>query len=89
MERKSIAKRPKLLIGPPFHYCPGCSHGIVHRLLAEIIEELNSRDLRSKFRVIVGGAPITKEWANEIGADGYGADALEAVEIARKLTGLV
>jgi 2-oxoglutarate ferredoxin oxidoreductase subunit beta len=44
LARKAVARRPNLLIGPPFHYCPGCSHGIVHRLLAEVIEELQIRE---------------------------------------------
>jgi len=35
--------------------------------------------------VIIGGAPITQEFANEIGADGYGADAATAVDVARQL----
>lgn len=35
-----IAKRPHALIDIPMHYCPGCSHGIIHRLVAEVIDEL-------------------------------------------------
>ncbi len=37
-------KKPKTLIDTPTHYCPGCGHGIVHRLIAEIIDELDIRD---------------------------------------------
>lgn len=37
---KVIAKKPLLLTDTPFHYCPGCTHGIVHRLVAEALEEL-------------------------------------------------
>ena len=33
-------ERPKALVDVPFHYCPGCTHGIVHRLVAEVIDEL-------------------------------------------------
>ena len=54
----------------------------------EVIEELESIGLRDRFKVIVGGGPITPEWAKEIGADGYGADALEGLEISKKLTGI-
>lgn len=36
-----IFSRPKLLNEKPFHYCPGCGHGVVHRLVAEVLEELN------------------------------------------------
>jgi methylmalonyl-CoA mutase cobalamin-binding domain/chain len=53
----------------------------------EVIEELQSLGIREKFKVIVGGGPVTKEWADQIGADGHGKDAVEAVEVARKLTG--
>ena len=54
----------------------------------EVIEELDSLGLRERFKVIVGGGPITPEWAKEIGADGYGRDAMEGLEVAKKLVGL-
>jgi len=38
---KKIYTRPKSLKTNPFHYCPGCGHSVVHRLVAEIIDELN------------------------------------------------
>jgi 2-oxoglutarate/2-oxoacid ferredoxin oxidoreductase subunit beta len=38
---KKIFTRPKSLKPAPFHYCPGCGHSIIHRLVAEIIDELN------------------------------------------------
>ncbi len=37
---KVIAKRPESLTQQAFHYCPGCTHGIIHRLVAEVIDEL-------------------------------------------------
>ena len=37
---KVVFDRPKSLSPVPFHYCPGCTHGIVHRLVAEVIDEL-------------------------------------------------
>jgi methanogenic corrinoid protein MtbC1 len=37
--------------------------------------------------VVVGGAPVTQQWAGEIGADGYGEDALRAVTLVRALLG--
>ncbi len=37
---KVVFDRPKALSDTPFHYCPGCTHGIVHRLVAEVIDEL-------------------------------------------------
>ncbi len=51
----------------------------------EVIEALNRKGLRNKFRVIVGGAPVTRAWAQRIKADGYGKDAVGAVEIAKTL----
>lgn len=40
MEEKVVFKRPALLEDVALHYCPGCTHGIVHRLIAEVLEEL-------------------------------------------------
>ena len=37
---KVVFKRPKYMKKVPFHYCPGCGHSIIHRLIAEVIEEL-------------------------------------------------
>ena len=39
-----IAGRPRLLNGSTMHYCPGCSHGVVHRLIAEVVEEMGMED---------------------------------------------
>jgi 2-oxoglutarate ferredoxin oxidoreductase subunit beta len=47
-----VATKPKALRDMPFHYCPGCMHGVVHRLIAECIDEL---DLRN---VMTGVAPV-------------------------------
>ena len=44
----------------------------------EFIKALEQKGLRDKLKVIVGGAPINQAWADEIGADGFGADALDA-----------
>jgi len=49
----------------------------------DLVEEVKEKNL--PFKVIVGGGPVTLQWAEEIGADGYGADATEAVDIAKKL----
>ncbi|MEM1515460.1 MAG: corrinoid protein [Candidatus Bathyarchaeia archaeon] len=51
----------------------------------EIIEALKKNGLRDRVKVIVGGAPVTAEWAEQIGADGYGEDAVEAVKVAKRL----
>ena len=51
----------------------------------KVVDELRGTGLRDKVRVIVGGAPVTKSWAGEIGADAYGEDALEAVNRTKLL----
>jgi corrinoid protein of di/trimethylamine methyltransferase len=51
----------------------------------EVIEALDREGLRSAVKVMVGGAPVTLEWKNKIGADGYSEDAIGAVAIARQL----
>ena len=54
----------------------------------EVIKELNGRGLRDKYKVIIGGSPTSSEYANEIGADGWADDAIEAVMLVKKLLGL-
>ena len=49
------------------------------------IEELQKAGVRDKVKILIGGAPTTQEWADEIGADGWGKDAIEAVKLARTL----
>lgn len=41
---KKIFSRPDALKATPFHYCPGCGHSIIHRLVAEVIDELGIKD---------------------------------------------
>jgi corrinoid protein of di/trimethylamine methyltransferase len=52
----------------------------------DIIRELTEAGIRNQVKVMVGGAPVTRSWAEEIGADGYAEDALGAVQLARKLS---
>jgi corrinoid protein of di/trimethylamine methyltransferase len=47
----------------------------------EVIQALTDAGLREQVKVLVGGAPVTKDWASEIGADGYAEDAMGAVKI--------
>ncbi|MBM3744668.1 MAG: cobalamin-binding protein [Acidobacteria bacterium] len=51
------------------------------------IEALRSAGLRDRVKVLIGGAPVTEEYAAQIGADGYGANAATAVPLARKVLG--
>jgi len=52
------------------------------RDLIEVLEDMN---LRPGLKVMVGGAPVTRQWAEEIGADGYSEDAVGAVAVAKQL----
>jgi corrinoid protein of di/trimethylamine methyltransferase len=52
-----------------------------------VIEALKKAGVRDKVKVIIGGAPITQQYADEIGADGYSDNASGAVGLARKLVG--
>jgi 5-methyltetrahydrofolate--homocysteine methyltransferase len=51
------------------------------------IEALKAAGLRDRVKVMVGGAPVTHKYAEEIGADGYGENASVAVQLARRLIG--
>ncbi len=51
----------------------------------EVIKELNNRGLRDKYIVIIGGSPTSMEYAEEIGADGWADDAIEAVDLIKNL----
>lgn len=53
----------------------------------EVIEELDKEGLRPRIKVMVGGAPITRDWATKIKADGYSEDAVGAVKLAKELVG--
>ncbi len=52
MAEKQIFKKPETLSDKKMHYCPGCTHGIIHRLTAESIDELNERESA------IGVAPV-------------------------------
>ena len=51
----------------------------------EVVEDLQAMDIRNRFKIMVGGGPVTRAYAEEIGADGYGRDAIEALEEAKRL----
>jgi methanogenic corrinoid protein MtbC1 len=51
----------------------------------KLIGELEQVGLRDKVKVMVGGAPVTERYANEIGADGFAEDAISAVDMAFRL----
>lgn len=51
----------------------------------DVIESLEDVGIRSKVKVMVGGAPVTKEWVKQISADGYSEDAIGAIKVAKQL----
>lgn len=55
--------------------------------MKEVIEGLKKAGLRDKVKIIVGGAPVNQTFADTIGADGYGADAGSALDLAKKFKG--
>jgi 5-methyltetrahydrofolate--homocysteine methyltransferase len=56
--------------------------------LQSTLKALEGAKLRKEVKVIIGGAPVTEEYANKIGADGYGRDASLAVKVARSSIGI-
>ena len=57
--------------------------------MKEVISALEEAGIRDKVKVMVGGAPVTQGFADEIGADGYSDNANTAVAVAKKLMGVV
>ena len=55
--------------------------------MKETIDALSAAGVRDSVKVMIGGAPVTQKYSDEIGADGYAADAASAVDIARELLG--
>lgn len=53
----------------------------------EVIQTLGEMNLRDQYKVIVGGGPVTQEWADQIGADGYSESAIQAVSLVKGLLG--
>ncbi|MHB0978702.1 MAG: corrinoid protein [Thermoleophilia bacterium] len=53
--------------------------------MQETLKALEAAGLRKQVRVLVGGAPVTQSWADQIGADGYASDAGAAIKVAKEL----
>ncbi|MDY7039894.1 MAG: corrinoid protein [Chloroflexota bacterium] len=53
----------------------------------KVVEALEEAGIRDQVKIMVGGAPVTQKWAEEIGADGYAEDAVSSVALARRLVG--
>jgi len=54
----------------------------------DVIDELDKMGLSKKVKVMVGGAPVTRDWVQKIEADGYSEDAIGAVSVAKQILGL-
>ncbi len=57
------------------------------RNMEKVVKALEEAGLRDRVKVVIGGAAVTADYASRIGADGYGADAVEAVELVDRLMG--
>jgi methanogenic corrinoid protein MtbC1 len=53
--------------------------------MADVIQILEENGLRNQVKIVVGGAPVSEEFAKSIGADGYGADGFQAVAVVEAL----
>jgi corrinoid protein of di/trimethylamine methyltransferase len=54
----------------------------------EIVNEFERRKIRDRYKLLVGGAPATEQWAREIKADGYAPNAVDAVKLAKSVLGI-
>ena len=53
--------------------------------LKDLIDYIKAKNLRNKYKIIIGGGPVTKEYAEEIGADAYAENAVEAIKVIENL----
>jgi 5-methyltetrahydrofolate--homocysteine methyltransferase len=56
--------------------------------MGRTIQAFEDAGLRDEVRIMVGGAPLSQEFADDMGADGYGRDAMDCVALAKRLLGL-
>ncbi|MCW2318149.1 corrinoid protein of di/trimethylamine methyltransferase [Rhodoblastus acidophilus] len=56
--------------------------------MGEVVSILEAEKVRNRFKVIVGGSPLSQQFSDRIGADGYAPKAAQAVELAKRLVGL-
>ena len=65
----------------------GCYMTTTMLELEEVIKSLEEQGLRQRLKVMIGGIPTSQEYANQIGADAWGKNALDAVDKAKQLIG--
>ena len=56
--------------------------------MRDVVQAVKDGGLAEKVKTMVGGAPVTQDWADEIGADGYAPDAASTVVLAKQLLGI-
>ncbi|MDR1604652.1 MAG: corrinoid protein [Gracilibacteraceae bacterium] len=56
--------------------------------MQDVVEALKKEGLRDKVKIMVGGAPVSQRFTDDIGADGYAGDAVEGVRVAKRLVGV-
>ena len=54
-----VFEKPKALTDAPLHYCPGCTHGIIHRLVAEALDELGIKPITKPMRGGTDGSALS------------------------------
>jgi len=55
--------------------------------MGEVVDAVEHARLRKRIKIVIGGAPVTRSYADEIGADGYAPDAASALEMVKRLLG--
>jgi 5-methyltetrahydrofolate--homocysteine methyltransferase len=53
--------------------------------MGEVVEKLNEEGIRSKVKVLIGGAPTSREFAEQIGADAYCRDAFQSIDVLKSI----
>ena len=56
--------------------------------MKKVVDLLNKQGIRDRFKVVIGGCPVSDDYARQIGADGYGEDGPGAVRLAKRVGGL-
>ena len=55
--------------------------------MRNVIQEVTDEGLRDRVKIIVGGGPVTQDYADEVGANGYGKDIFGAIDVVNQLLG--
>ena len=56
--------------------------------MQNVVSFMENAEIRQRIKIMVGGAPVSDDYASDIGADGYAADAVSAAEMAKELLGI-